>query len=97
MLPIEVQIEITGHLAATSEWPMDDLCSLRVTCWNIHDICGDPAVDRRVVVDQYRRGARPSNDLINYFALLARLTHVDNPKACLLTGIQTIFTENHSP
>jgi hypothetical protein len=50
-----------------------------------------------MVVDQYRCGTRSTNDLINYFTLLARLTHVDNPEACLLTGIQTIFTENHSP
>ena len=34
---------------------------------------------------------------INYFTLLARLTQVGNLKACLLTGIQTVFTENHSP
>ena len=38
-----------------------------------------------------------SNDLINYFALLARLTQVNNLEACLLIGIQTVFTENHSP
>jgi hypothetical protein len=60
-------------------------------------ICDDPAVDRCMVVDQCRRGVRSSNDLVNYFALLARLTQVDNLEACLLIGIQTIFVENHSP
>jgi hypothetical protein len=44
-----------------------------------------------------RHGVRSLNDLVNYFALLARLTQVDNLEACLLIGIQTIFVENHSP
>jgi hypothetical protein len=59
--------------------------------------CGDPAIDRCVAVDQCRRGARSSNDRVNYFTLLARLTQVGNPEACLLTRIQTIFMENHCP
>jgi hypothetical protein len=97
VLPIKVQIEITGHLAATSERPMDDLRSLQVTFLSMCGICDDPAVDQCMAVDQCRRGVRSSNDLVNYFALLARLTQVDNLEACLLIGIQTIFVENHSP
>ena len=76
---------------------MDDLCSLWAMCSSMRGICGDPALGRRVVVDRCKHKARSSNDLINYFALLARLTQVDNPEACLLTRIQIVFTENHSP
>jgi hypothetical protein len=32
-LPTEVNIDSVGHFAATSEWPMDDLHSLRATYW----------------------------------------------------------------
>ena len=76
---------------------MDDLCSLWAMCSSMRGICGDPALGRRVVLDRCKHKARSSNDLINYFALLARLTQVDNPEACLLTGIQIIFVKNHSP
>jgi hypothetical protein len=76
---------------------MDDLRSLRATCSSMRRICGDPAVDQRVAVDRCRHGVRSSNDHVNYFALLARLTQVNNLEACLLTRIQTIFAKNHSP
>ena len=81
-LPVEVQIEIAGHLATTLERPMDDLCSLWAMCSSMRRISGDPIVDQRVVVDRCRRGARSSSDHVNYFALLARLTQVKNPEAC---------------
>ena len=55
-LPDELAIEITGHLAATSERPMDDLHSLRVTYSSMHRICGNPAISQRVALDQCRRG-----------------------------------------
>ena len=96
-LPVEVQIEVTGHLAATLEWPMDNLCSLRAMCSSMRGICSDPTIGRRVVVYQCRHGARSSNNLINYFAFLARLTQVNNLEARLQTGIQTVFVKNHSP
>ena len=96
-LPTEVQIEIADHLAMTSEWPMNDLHSLQVTCSSMRHICSDPTIGRHVAVDRCRCGARLSNDRVNYFTLLARLTQVDNLKACLLTRIQTVFMENHSP
>jgi hypothetical protein len=50
-----------------------------------------------VVVDRCRHEARSSSNHVNYFALLARLTQIDNPEACLLIGIQPVFTENHNP
>jgi hypothetical protein len=96
-LLVEVQIEITGHLAATLEQPMDDLCSLRAMRSSMRDIYGDPAIGQCVAVDRCRHGARSSNDLINYFTLLASLIQVDNLEACFLTGIQIVFAENHSP
>ena len=96
-LPVEVQIEIASHLATTSERPMDDLRSLWVTSSSMRGICGDPAIGRRVVVDRCRRRVRLSNDRVNYFTILARMTQVGNLEACLLIGIQTVFVENHSP
>jgi hypothetical protein len=45
-LPTDLAIEIAGHLAATSERPMDDLRSLWVTCSSMHRIYGDPSVSR---------------------------------------------------
>jgi TPR repeat protein len=47
-----------------------------------------------VAVDRCRSSS--SNDYVNYFALLARLTQFGNPEACMLIGIQTVFMENHS-
>ena len=47
VLPTEVQIMIVGHLAVTSERPMDDLHSLWVTCSSMRRINGDPTVDQR--------------------------------------------------
>ena len=72
-LPVKVQIEIAGHLVATSDRPMDDLHSLRVTCSSIRRIYGDPAVGRRQALDRFKRG-RTGADPINYYALLASLT-----------------------
>ena len=34
---------------------------------------------------------------IDYEALLASLTQLDNPEACFFTRIQTLFMENHTP
>jgi hypothetical protein len=96
-LPTEVQYEIIGHLSATSEQPMDDLHNLQATCSSMLCICGDPTVGRCMTLDWCRHGARSSNNRINYFTLLARLTQVGNPETCFLTGIQTVLVENHCP
>ena len=50
-LPDELAIEITGHLAATIERPMDDLCSLWVTYSSMRGIYGNPAIGRCVALD----------------------------------------------
>ena len=94
-LPIDMQIEIAGHLAATLDWPLDDLRILRVTCSSMHHIYGDPAIGRCLALDRFKHG-RTGADPIDYYALLASLTHVDNMEACFLIGIQTIFMEKHS-
>ena len=96
MLPIDMQIEITGHLAVTSDRPMDDLHSLWATCLSMRHIYGHPAVGQHLALDRFRRG-RMSANLVNYYALLASLTQVGNPEALFLTGIQTIFMEKHNP
>ena len=95
-VPTEVQIEIVGHLTVTSEWPMDDPSSLRVTCLSMHCICGDPAIGRRLALDRFKCG-RMWDDPIDYEALLASLTQVGNSEACFLTRIQTVFMDKHSP
>jgi hypothetical protein len=91
VLPTGVQIEIACHLAMTLEQPMDDLRSLWAMLSSMCRICGDPIVDQRVAVDRCRHGVRLSNDRVNYFTLLARLTQVSNYWWSLTTII------NHQP
>ena len=86
MLPTDMQIEITGHLTTTSDWPMDDFYSLRATYSSMCHICGDPAIGQRLALDRVRRG-RMGADPVNYYALLARLTQVGNSEAYFLTRI----------
>jgi hypothetical protein len=89
-------IEIVGHLAATSEWPMDDLYSLWATFSFMCYICDDPTVGHRVAMDRCRHRARSWNDLDNYYTLFASLTQLDNPEACFLIGIPMVFMDNHT-
>jgi hypothetical protein len=92
-LPTDVQIEIAGHLAVTSDHPMDDLYSLWVTCSSMCHICGDPAIGRHLASDWFRRG-RTGADPVDYYALFASQNQVDNLEACFLIWIQTVFMEN---
>jgi len=96
VLPTDVQIEIAGHLAVTSDRPMDDLHSLWATCSSIYHICGNPTISRCLSLDWVRRGRMGANP-VNYYTLLASLTQVNNTEACFLTRIQTVFMEKHSP
>jgi hypothetical protein len=96
VLPTDVQIEIVDHLAVTSDQPMDDLHSLRMTCSSMHHSCGDPAIGQRLALVRFRH-QRTWDDLINYYTLLARLTQVNNLEACFLIRIQIVFMEKHSP
>ena len=73
VLPEEVVIVIVGHLAATSERPLDDLRSLRATCSFMRRICSGGHVGRRLRLDGFRRHwwTRRNNDDINYDGMLA--------------------------
>ena len=51
----------------------------------------------RLALDPCSHGVTSWNDLGDYYALLPILTQLGNPKACLRTGIPTLFEENHSP
>jgi hypothetical protein len=75
---------------------MDDLYSLRATCSSMRRICGDPTAGQHLALDWVRHGSTGANP-VNYYALLATLTHVSNPEACFLTGVQTVFMEKHRP
>ena len=57
-LPTDVQIEIVGHHAVTSDQPMDDPHSLRATFSSM-----------RLALDRFRHG-RTGADPINYYTLL---------------------------
>ncbi|RCV37125.1 hypothetical protein SETIT_8G038100v2 [Setaria italica] len=89
-LPLEVVIEITIHVAATSDQPMDDLCNLRATCRLLHCACSHCAVGRRVAL------LRCWEDMEwyqpdRYYSLLHLLVGVGNPEASMLRGILDFF------
>jgi hypothetical protein len=48
-----VNINIAGHLAATSEQAMDDLRSLRATCREVCRVCNNAAVGRHVALERF--------------------------------------------
>ena len=62
----------------------------------MHRICSDPTIGQHLALDWFRHG-RTWDDPVNYEALLSSLTQVGNPEASLLTKIQTVLMENHSP
>ena len=73
VLPTDVQIDIAGHLAATSDQPMNNLHSLWVTYSSMRHIYGNLVVGRCLALHPFRRG-RMEADPIDYYALLASLT-----------------------
>jgi hypothetical protein len=76
-IPYVVAIQIAGHLAATSEWLMSDLRSLRVTCSFMRHVCSEPKVSM----------VQPDS----YHTLVAHLTPVGNPEAYFITEIEVVF------
>uniref|UniRef100_K3ZM59 F-box domain-containing protein n=1 Tax=Setaria italica TaxID=4555 RepID=K3ZM59_SETIT len=86
-LPMEVLINIAGHVAATSLQPMDDLHNLRVVYRVMHRACGDPSVGRRVALLRTYWEDMQWNELDRYYILLALLVGVGNPEACTIKGI----------
>ncbi|RLN11258.1 hypothetical protein C2845_PM09G09910 [Panicum miliaceum] len=89
-LPPDVAVKIAGHLAATSERPMDHLRALWVTCCFMRRVCSNPEVGRRISAE------RLSDDMylydpIGYFTLLPHLAQVYNPEACFIVGMHVVF------
>jgi hypothetical protein len=89
-LPTDLAIEIIGHLVVTSEWRMDDLRSLWVTCSSMRRIYSNLAVSWRLSLVRFRCGTT-WDDPVDYEALLASLTQLNNLEACFFTRIQTLF------
>ncbi|RLM85037.1 hypothetical protein C2845_PM04G16660 [Panicum miliaceum] len=90
-LPHEVAIQITSHLAATSERPMDDLRSLRATCKFMRGVCKDRTIGKHVALDQQFARNMMRNNYNGYVNLLARLAQLGNPEACFLTRMAVVF------
>ncbi|RLM56312.1 hypothetical protein C2845_PM10G12420 [Panicum miliaceum] len=91
-LPSDVAIKITGHLAVTTERPMDDLRGLRATCRFMRRVCYNLEVGRSVATERFTDHME-WNKPDGYDALLARLTQIDNPEACFITGLGVVFGE----
>uniref|UniRef100_K3ZCU9 F-box domain-containing protein n=1 Tax=Setaria italica TaxID=4555 RepID=K3ZCU9_SETIT len=81
-LPIEVVIDIVGHLAMTSDNPLEDLHRLRATCRLMLHACGDRAVRVRLSFLQcWEKMSR--NQSSRMHALLHHLVALGNPKPFL--------------
>ncbi|KAG2561495.1 hypothetical protein PVAP13_8KG163601 [Panicum virgatum] len=91
-LPMEVAVQIAGHLAATSVSPMDDLRSLWVTCRFLHGVTSDRAVGQHINVPQFST-AMLWRDRAAYATLLAHPTDIGNSEACYMTGMKNIFSK----
>jgi hypothetical protein len=93
VLPIEVNIDIVDHLTATLERAMDDLCSLRATCREMHHVCKNVAVGQGVELERFAVELQ-WNDRKGYDALLDCLSRIRNPEVCFLYGMDILFREN---
>ncbi|RLN43017.1 hypothetical protein C2845_PM01G45860 [Panicum miliaceum] len=89
-LPIDLAIKIAGRLAATSEWPMDDLCALWATCHRKLRVCGEPEVGQRIALMRFADDMS-WDDPVGYATLVGHLTNVGNPEACFITGMEVTF------
>ncbi|RLN08150.1 hypothetical protein C2845_PM11G04370 [Panicum miliaceum] len=89
-LPSELAIQITGRLAAISEWPMDDLHALWVTYRRMRRVCRDPKVSRRISVERLADGMA-WDDPNSYDTLLPYLAQVGNLEASFITGMHVVF------
>jgi hypothetical protein len=88
-----MNIDITGHLVATSKRAMDDLCSLMVTYREMRHMCMNVAVGRRVGLERFAVELQ-WNERKGYDALLDCLTRTRNIKACFLSGMDILIGEN---
>ncbi|KAG2570635.1 hypothetical protein PVAP13_7KG089009, partial [Panicum virgatum] len=74
-LPMEVAVQIAGHLAVRLVSPMDDRRSLRVTCRFLRGVTSDRTVGQCIDVRRFAAAMLP-NDRDGYAALLAHLTDI---------------------
>ena len=96
-LPMELAVDIVGHVAEQSYAPMDDLASLQATCSFTRRVCGTAEVGRCIPLHRVlqRQGfwERHYYD-DDYRALLTtRLSSVGNLEACFLAGLRPVFVE----
>ena len=91
-LPMEVAVQIAGHLAAMSVSPMDDLRSLRATCRFLCGVTRDRAVGQCIDVRRFT-AAMLWNNIAAYATHLAHLTDISNPEACYVTGMNNAFSK----
>ena len=96
-LPMEVLIDIAGHVAATSFQPMDDLGRLQATYRVMCRACGDPSVGRRMALLRTYWEYMQWNEPDRYYALLTLLVGVGNPEAYTLTRIVDFFAAPSHP
>ncbi|RLN24110.1 hypothetical protein C2845_PM07G08950 [Panicum miliaceum] len=88
-LPTDVAIQIAGHLAATSEWPMDDLRTLQTTCCSMHLMCRNPEVGRCINVAGLTDMAWHTPDA--YRTFVACLAQLGNLEASFIHGVNVVF------
>ncbi|RLN08617.1 hypothetical protein C2845_PM11G04380 [Panicum miliaceum] len=86
-LPPDVAVKIAGHLATTSVRPMDQHCSLWMTCRFMRRVRSNPEVGRRISIERLSN----DNDPIGYLTQLCRLAQVCNPEACFIVGMHDVF------
>ena len=77
-LPFDVLIQITGNVAATLWFPLEDLHALWGTCRFTHRMCRNNKVDRRINLGRVSSSNKWRSTKA-YQALLHRLTNIDNP------------------
>jgi hypothetical protein len=95
VLPTEVNIDIVGHLVATSDRPMVDVRNLHVTCWEIRRMCNNTGVDRHVALERFAVELQ-WNNCKGYDTLLDCRTHKRNLEACFISRMDILFGENYS-
>jgi hypothetical protein len=94
VLHTEVNVDIAGYLAVTSEQAMDNL-RLRATCREMRHVCKNTAVGRRMALERFIVELQ-WNDRKGYDALLDFLTRIRNSEACFLSEMDILFGENYN-
>jgi hypothetical protein len=74
---------------------MEDLRNLHVTCREIHSMCNNAGVDRRVVLERFAVELQWNNRK-GYDTLLDCRTHKRNLEPCFISRMDILFGENYS-